>query len=85
MDAHDAAALRTCLYDIDFPATRGELLRAAIGDRLHPEVIDALAALPAAQYRSGFEVLRALSAMEVPSSETVDATTSRRESVASAR
>jgi len=55
-DARLIATLRT----IDFPATRDDLLRIAIGDVLEIATIDAIRALPRRTYHGATDVLRTL-------------------------
>lgn len=57
------AMLRACLYEIDFPATQREIVRAAVSDGVDPQLVHTLQSLPGMTYRSGYEILALLSSM----------------------
>jgi Protein of unknown function (DUF2795) len=56
------AALVATLRSVDYPATREDLVRAAVMDGLQLDAVDALHAIPNAVYQSTFYVVRALEA-----------------------
>jgi hypothetical protein len=56
------ADLIATLRSVDYPATREDLVRAAIMDGLQLDAVDALLAIPNGVYQSTFYVVRALEA-----------------------
>ena len=60
----EPAAVRRFLLNVDFPATKGEIVRAAERQKADDDVLFTLEQLPEREYRSPGEVTTALGAPE---------------------
>jgi hypothetical protein len=73
MQSHDLAALRVNLHDIDFPAARDVLVRAAVLGRLHPATVIAVSKLEDREFASSFDVMTAIEAADAELQAKIDA------------